>query len=317
MKSYLGDLPKPFIVLAPLYDVTDTVFRRIIADCARPDVFFTEFVNADGLQSAGRDKLIHRLKFIPSEKPIVAQIWGKNPENFQKTAKELVEMGFSGIDLNFGCPDKAVIKNGCCSALIKEPTKAQDIIQATQAGANGKVPVSVKTRIGFREFNSSWLETILNNKLNMLSVHLRTVKEMSKVPAHWELMTQIREMRDKLSPDTLLVGNGDVMSREEALEKARDHKIDGVMVGRGVFNDPFVFAEKSPWQEMTRDKKLEIYKNHVDLFIDTWQNNERPVVTLNKFCKIYVSGFDGARELREKLMHCKSIDELREKLRSI
>lgn len=311
------NLPKPFLALAPLYDVTDTVFRRVIADCAPPDLFFTEFVNADGLQSPGRDRINFRLKFTPSEKPIIAQIWGKEPKNYFKTARELVEMGYDGIDINMGCPDKAVVKNGCCSALINDHPKAAEIIAATKEGTAGKVPVSVKTRIGFREYTPSWLKFLLGQDLYMLTVHLRTVREMSKVPAHWELASEISELRGTISPKTLLVANGDVENRTQAKILAKKHSLDGVMIGRGVFQDPFAFTEESPWTQMQPAERIDLFIKHVKLFEATWRHNERPLVTLNKFCKIYISGFDGAREYREELMACRSTPELLSRLDSI
>lgn len=310
MSNYTDKLPKHFLVLAPMYDVTDIVFRQVIAELAPPDLFFTEFVNVDGLQSAGRRKIIHRLKFKKTDRPIVAQIWGKNPENYYKTAQELVGMGFDGVDINMGCPDKAVLKNGCCGALINDHALASEIIEATKKGVNGKIPVSVKTRIGFREFDKSWIEFVLNQEISMLSVHLRTVREMSKVPAHWELMNEINKIRNEVSPDTLLVGNGDIENAKQAKELSENYSIDGVMIGRGVFGDPYALSADSPWQSMSPLEKIEIYKNHVSLFKKTWKNDEYPVVALNKFCKIYVNGFDGAKELREKLMGASNPEEL-------
>lgn len=310
MKNYLDDLPKPFLILAPLDDVTDTVFRQVVGSCAPPDLFFTEFTNVDALQSAGRDATLRRLQFTDREQPLIAQIWGKQPENFYKTAKELVDMGFVGIDLNMGCPDKAVVKNGCGGGLIENKELAREIIQAVQEGADGKIPVSVKTRIGFKEFDEGWLQLMFSQTLNMLSVHLRTVKEMSLVPAHWEMMDQIKQMRDSLSPTTALVGNGDVQTRRQAIELTEKYGIDGIMIGRGIFHDPFVFAENSPWEEYSRQQKIELYQRHVQLFAETWQNQERRVHVLNKFCKIYINGFGGAKELRDKLMHAQDTDEL-------
>jgi tRNA-dihydrouridine synthase len=312
-----SDLPKPFLALAPLYDVTDTVFRRVIAGAAAPDLFFTEFVNVDGLQSAGRDKIVHRLQFTDAEKPLIAQIWGKDPDNYRKTAYELVKMGFDGIDINMGCPDKAVLKNGCCGALINDHQLAAEIIQATKDGAAGKLPVSVKTRIGFREFDKKWIESLLEQQLNMLSIHLRTVREMSKVPAHWELMDEIRRMRDDIAPDTLLVGNGDVESRAHGSSLASQHSIDGIMIGRGVFSDPFVFARQSPWPSWSKQQKINLYRKHVELFAKTWKNNEYPLVALNKFCKIYINGFDGAKEIRQELMQSRTSSELLNKLKNV
>lgn len=298
------------MVLAPMDDVTETVFRRIIVESSPPDLLFTEFVNVDALQSAGRTAAMRRLKFTDREGPLIAQIWGSRPENFYKTAQELVGMGFDGVDINMGCPDKAVVKNGCGGGMIQNPDKAVEVIAATRDGLAGKLPLSVKTRIGFREYDSQWLQLLLEQKLNMLSIHLRTVREMSKVPAHWELADDVRKLRDSTAPDTLLVGNGDVTSRAQAEELAQKHAYDGIMIGRGVFHDPFVFSRNSPWAQMSGSDRVQIFKRHVELFSQTWEEGERPIAPLNKFCKIYVNGFPNAKEFREQLMSCRSITEL-------
>jgi tRNA-dihydrouridine synthase len=361
-------LPRPFFVLAPMDDVTDTVFRQIIAETAAPDLFFTEFVNVDGLQSPGREKLLPKLKLGPHEGmsrlshvsraqggnekrtnriddtesqhrkqttqrsaasyvsevdsvnlqvktvrkavPIIAQIWGKNPENYYKTTKDIIAMGYDGVDINMGCPDKAVVKNGCCSALINDRELAGEIIKAVQDAARDHFPVSVKTRVGFTTIDLSWIEFLLSQKLNMLTIHARTKKEMSKVPAHWELFADAVSLRNAISPSTLIVGNGDITTRKLGEELAEKYKLDGVMIGRGIFHDPYVFAVASPWHTTTKEEKIALYKKHVQLFADTWQNNERRLPTLNKFCKVYIQGFDGAKELREKLMNAKTSEEL-------
>jgi tRNA-dihydrouridine synthase len=307
----VSDFPKPFFVLAPMDDVTDTVFRQLIAELAPPDLFFTEFVNTDALQSAGRQAAMKRLQFTPSEKPLIAQIWGKTPENFYKTAQELVQMGFDGIDLNFGCPEKNVVRNNTCSAFILPQNRelAVEIIQATKDGA-GNLPVSVKTRLGFNEIDYSWHELLLKQKLNMLSIHGRTKKQMSKVPAQWDKIAEIRKLRDQLSPTTLIIGNGDVLSRAQGEKLAKQYNLDGIMIGRGIFHDPFVFAKPSLWNDYSKQQRIELYSRHVELFAQTWQVGERKIQTLNKFCKVYIQSFDGAKELREKLMVASSTDEL-------
>lgn len=322
MRDLFSTLPKPFLVLAPMDDVTDTVFRRVVADCAAPDMFFTEFVNVDGLQSPGRPRLLKKLRFTATEQPLIAQLWGKEPANFYKTAQQLAdgtfarEMGlpeglnFVGVDLNMGCPSKTEVKNGTCAALINNRPLAGEIIAATREGLDGKLPLSIKTRTGYNQVDMTWIEFLLEHKLNMLTVHGRTKKEMSKVPANWDIIGQARELRDRISPSTLLVGNGDVMSRQQAEALAKQHKLDGIMIGRGVFHDPFVFAKDSTWQDYTREQRIAMYKRHVELFDQTWQNRERPVVTLNRFCKVYIQGFDGAKELREQLMAANSTNEL-------
>lgn len=303
------DLPKPFFVLAPMDDVTDTVFRQIIAGISPPDVYFTEFVNVDGLQSAGREKLLPKLKFTEHERPIIAQIWGKNPENYYKTAQDLVAMGYDGVDINMGCPVKTVVRDGCCAALMNNRELAVEIIQATREGA-GKLPLSIKTRTGYSQVDLTWHELLLQQKLDALTIHGRTKSQMSKVPADWDAIAQIRDLRDKLAPQTKIIGNGDVIDRAHGLQLMAQYLLDGIMIGRGIFNDPFVFSTKSPWQNYTKRQKMDLYLKHVKLFAQTWQKNERKLVTLNKFCKIYVQGFDGAKETREKLMSAQSVDEL-------
>ncbi len=306
----LDTLPKPFFVLAPMDDVTDTVFRQIIADCAPPDLFFTEFVNVDGLQSLGRQKLLPKLRFFDSEHPIVAQIWGREPKNFYNVTKELVQMGFDGVDINFGCPEKNVIKNGLCIAMVNNRELAGEIIRAVREAVGPLFPVSVKTRLGLQQIDYSWHEFLLGYKLNMLTIHGRTAKQMSKVPANWEAIGKIREMRDHLSPATQVVGNGDVRSHSEGKNLAQKYQLDGIMIGRSVFDDPFVFAATSPWGGYSRQQKIDLYAQHVKLFAKTYSHNERALHTLNKFCKVYISGFDGAKELREQLMSAKDSNEL-------
>lgn len=320
--NQFAQLPKPFFVLAPMDDVTDTVFRQIVGGCAAPDLYFTEFVNVDGLQSPGRDRLLKKLQLVESETSLVAQLWGLKPENFYKTAEQIVDgsfarefglpedVNFVGIDLNMGCPAKSEVKSGACSALINNRELAVDIIKATQAGAAGKIPVSVKTRLGFNEVDFSWHELLLQQNLAMLTVHGRTRKEMSKVPARWELINTVREMRDRLAPQTLVVGNGDVESREQGLALASKYRLDGIMIGRGIFHDPFVFAPRGTWAQFSREQRIALYTKHVELFAATWTEADRRIATLSKFCKIYINGFDGAKELREQLMAAATTEEL-------
>lgn len=299
----MDKLPKPFLVLAPMDDVTDTVFRQIVAACGPPDLYFTEFVNVDGLQSPGRDKLIRKLQFTKKEKPIIAQLWGLDPENYYRTTKEILDMGFDGVDLNMGCPVKTVIKNGACAALINNRDLAGKIIEATQKAAGDSLPVSVKTRVGFTTVDLGWIEFLLSKKLDLLSIHGRTAKQLSKVPADWDLIGEARKMRDVLCPSTKIAGNGDVMSRGQAEELAKKYKLDGIMIGRGIFHDPFIFAMQSPWGRYTKEQRVELFRKHIDLFAKTWEHGEYRFDTLKKFCKIYINGFDGASELRQEFMH--------------
>jgi len=322
--AYSVQLAKPFFVLAPMDDVTETAFRQIVDSTAAPDLNFTEFVNVDGLMSPGRPKLMKKLKFVASETHLVAQLWGLKPENFQAVAEHIAdgtiarELGlpegcnFVGVDLNMGCPAKSEVQNGTCSALIKVENRdlAKEIIEATRKGLAGRLPLSVKTRLGFSEVDMTWFEFLLSQNLAMLTVHGRTRKEMSKVPAHWDLIGEISTLRDNLAPTTAVVGNGDVESRQEGIRLAEKYHLDGIMIGRGIFHDPYVFARESPWPTITPANRLALYRRHVELFAATWQAGERNIKTLNKFCKIYINGFDGAKELREELMAAESVDEL-------
>jgi len=317
-------------VLAPMDDVTDTVFRQIVANLDAPDLFFTEFVNVDGLMSPGRAKLLKKLRFVESEKRLVAQLWGLNPQNFKAVAAQIAggslarELGlpegcnFVGVDLNMGCPAKSEVQNGACSALIKLENRelADQIIRATKEGLHGRLPLSVKTRLGFSAVDMTWFEFLLAQDLDMLTVHGRTRKEMSKVPAHWDLIGEVVAMRNKLAPRTLMVGNGDVESREQGEALTDAYGLDGIMVGRGVFHNPLVFASggEEQWKTYSKPARISLYRRQVELFAATWQQRERNIKTLNKFCKVYINGFDGAKELREKLMAASSTDDLLELL---
>jgi tRNA-dihydrouridine synthase len=323
MKTY-PTLPKPFFVLAPMDDVTDTVFRQIVQATAAPDLFFTEFVNVDGLMSPGRNKLIKKLRFVATEQRVVAQLWGLKPDNFRVVAQQIAdgtiarELGlpdscnFVGVDLNMGCPAKSEVQNGACSALIRTENRqlADDIIEATREGLAGRLPLSVKTRLGFNEVDMSWFEFLLGKDLDMLTVHGRTRKEMSKVPARWELIGEVAKLRAALAPQTLLVGNGDVLSRQQGEALAQQYGLDGVMIGRGVFQDPYVFAVNTPWPSVPKAERIVLYRRQVALFAQTWQQGERNIKTLNRFCKVYINGFDGAKELRELLMAASTTAEL-------
>ena len=315
-------MPKPFFVLAPMDEVTETVFRQIVQQCAPADLYFTEFVNVDGLQSPGRSKLLKKLRFTSGEGPLVAQLWGLNPDNFEITAREIAdgtlarELGlpkgenFIGVDLNMGCPAKSEVNNGTCSALINNRELAGQIIKATQKGA-GDLPVSVKTRLGFNQIDFTWHEFLLSHNIDMLTVHFRTRKQMSKVPAEWHHAPEIIKLRDQIAPQTKIVLNGDVLTRQQGEELAAQYNLDGIMIGRGIFHDPFVFAEDGPllWANYDMVSRIDLLKRHVKLFETTW-GDERKFDTLKKFAKVYISDFDGAKELREKIMATETYSEL-------
>lgn len=312
MKSFWDDLPRPFYILAPMEAVTDVVFRHVIAHAARPDVFFTEFTNAASYCSEkGKHSTKGRLVFTPDEQPMVTQIWGNNPDNFAQMARGLAEEGFSGIDINTGCPDKSVVKQGSGSGLIGNYDLTEKLITAAKEGG---LPVSVKARLGIRQTDEykEWLSFLLRQDLVNLTIHLRTRKEMSKVPAHHELIPEIKKLRDEIAPQTLLTINGDVRDRQHGEELVKQYGIDGVMIATGVFTNPFAFEKEK--QDHSRDELLGLLRLHLDLYDDYAAITGRPFDPLKRFFKIYVRDFPGASELRDRLMHTTSTDHVRELL---
>lgn len=304
MANFWKNLRKPFTALAPMEDVTDAVFRQVVVKYGKPDVLFTEFVSIDGLCSTGRDKLFPRLKFSPKEKPIVAQIWGTDPDKFYQSAQMISKMGFAGIDINMGCPDKKVVKKGAGGGLIKTPKKVKQIIEATRKGAGG-LPVSIKTRIGFDKIiTEEWIGLLLTLNLPALTIHTRTVKEMSKVPAHWDEITKAVKLKNKINRKTIIIGNGDVTNYKQALDLAKTTGVDGIMIGRGIFNNLWIFNPDIDPYSITPQMKLSALIYHIKLF-ETSKNYD----SLKKFYKAYVSGFPEAKELRIKLMETKSAKE--------
>jgi nifR3 family TIM-barrel protein len=310
VSGFWADLRKPILALAPMANVTDAAFRFIIAKYGKPGVMFTEFVSADGLTSAGRENLLLDLEFDESERPIVAQLFGATPEKFYEAALLAHELNFDGIDVNMGCPDKAVLKQGAGGALIEDPELARRIIHETKRGA-GSLPVSVKTRLGVKKNTlKSWLPRLLETDLAAVTIHGRTVKEMSFVPARWEDIAEAVRIRDKYEkkPDskTLILGNGDVKNLVDAEEKAEKYGLDGVMVGRGIFGNPWFFAPTGV--QLNVKEKLRVMLEHTRVFEKIFSGRKNFDV-MKKHYKAYVNGFPGAKELRIKLMGAKSADE--------
>ncbi|HEH9308137.1 TPA: tRNA-dihydrouridine synthase [Staphylococcus aureus] len=308
-ENFWSELPRPFFILAPMEDVTDIVFRHVVSEAARPDVFFTEFTNTESFcHPEGIHSVRGRLTFSEDEQPMVAHIWGDKPEQFRETSIQLAKMGFKGIDLNMGCPVANVAKKGKGSGLILRPDVAAEIIQATKAGG---LPVSVKTRLGYYEIDEwkDWLKHVFEQDIANLSIHLRTRKEMSKVDAHWELIEAIKNLRDEIAPNTLLTINGDIPDRKTGLELAEKYGIDGVMIGRGIFHNPFAF-EKEP-REHTCKELLDLLRLHLSLFNKYEKDEIRQFKSLRRFFKIYVRGIRGTSELRHQLMNTQSIAEAR------
>lgn len=310
--NFWNDLPRPFFVLAPMEDVTNVVFRHVVSRAGRPDVFFTEFTNTESYcHPEGLKNVRGRLLFTEDEQPVVAHIWGDKPEFFEKMSIGMAEMGFKGIDINMGCPVPNVAAKGKGAGLILRPDVAAELVQAAKAGG---LPVSVKTRLGYTHVDEwrNWLTHLLRQDIANLSIHLRTRKEMSQVPAHWELIPEIKKLRDEVAPDTFLTINGDIPDRKTGLELWEKYGVDGIMIGRGVFRNPFAF-EKEP-EEHSPKEHLELLKFHLDLYDQYNGQLSQPFAALQRFFKIYVKGFRGAGELRKQLMTTKSTDEVRARL---
>lgn len=323
---------RPLIVLAPMADVTDIAFRSMFAKYGKPDVFWTEFVSTDGMVLApdnnpddrgftSHDKIFGDLKFDESQRPIMAQIFGAHINNVEKAAEICAEMGFDGIDINMGCPDRSVEKQKCGAAMIKNPALAIDVIRAVKKGiqsAGKNIPVTVKTRIGYNKDElEEWLPKLLAEQPAVITVHARTRKEMSLVPARWERVARAVEIRNEVQahlPEderTLILGNGDVISTEDGLQKCRETGADGAMVGRGIFGNPWFFASltHNDVKEISLEDKLHALIEHTELFVK--HVSYKNFAVMKKHFKAYVEGFDGAKELRTQLMDAENADDVR------
>lgn len=318
--NFWKTLNAPAFTLAPMEDVTDTVFREIVLSISSPNllrVLFTEFVSTDGLcHAVGGPKVRHRLIINESERillkdknvKIVAQIWGTDPEKFYKATKLICADGqFDGIDINMGCPVKKIVKQGGCSALIAIPDLAKEIILATKEASD--LPVSIKTRIGINKvITEQWIPQLLECKPAQITVHGRTQKQQSEGLADWNEIKKAVDLRNALSPETIIHGNGDVSSIEDGFNKVSAFGVDGVMVGRGIFHNPWFF--NTGLTEKTTEEKLDLLWKHAELFVETWRNSKNFAI-LKRFFKIYTNGFPGAHQLRAGLMETRTLDEVK------
>lgn len=310
VNNFWQTLPKPFFVLAPMEDVTDPAFRTLIAQKGKPDVTFTEFTSGDGLVLAPEDRrgpLLKKLQFGDAERPMVAQLFGSTPENMEKAARLAVELGFDGLDINMGCPVKKIVDQGCGSGLIRTPERAQEIIRAAKRGVDGKIPVSVKTRIGYNVNElDTWLPLLLREDLAAITIHARTRKEMSEVPAHWDAVAQAVRIRNEMGSKTLIIGNGDVKDIADARVKAAAAVCDGIMLGRAIYGNPWLFADRADIP--TPKEKMETLIEHIHLF-EKIMTGFVSFALMKKHFKAYISGWDGAKELRVRLMDTNSPQE--------
>jgi tRNA-dihydrouridine synthase len=307
-------------------EVTDTVFRRIMISTGRPDVMFSEFTNCEGVNSIGQAKVIHRLEYTDLERPLIAQVWGITPQDYLRTAELVVELGFDGLDINMGCPVRKIIQQGACSALIKNPSLAQEIVAATRQGLAGKIPLSIKTRIGFNSIaTTDWCGFVLQQlRPDALTIHGRTVKEQSKVANHWDEIGKVVELKKANNLDTIILGNGDISSLSRAHELITKYDLDGVMIGRGVFGNPWIFNPdyrstqqghieqliQGQWQDISLLHRLQTLKQHVDLYQSHW-GDRRNYQALKRFFKIYIQGFSGASQIRDRLMQTNNFDQFK------
>ena len=306
--GFWANLKKPIMALAPMANVTDSAFRQIIARYGKPDVFWTEFISADGLCSAGREHLEPDLYFTEIERPIVLQLFGSNPSTIRDAAAMARERGFDGVDINMGCPDKAVEKQGAGAHLIKNPELAKEIIKAAKEGAQ-KLPVSVKTRIGYsRDITEEWTNILLATKPALISFHLRTRREMSKTRAHWDALARAVAIRNATKSETLIFGNGDIMSIAEAKDRAGATGADGVMMGRAIFGNPWFFSGKDR-ADIPLTERLSVMAEHAELFQKLFSATKHFAI-MKKHFKAYAADFDGAKELRLQLMNTESVQEV-------
>lgn len=301
-------LKKPIFVIAPMANVTDVAFRSMFAKYGKPDVMWTEFVSADGLCSPGKKMLLRDLEFSDNERPIVAQLFTGHPDKMFEAAKLVESLGYDGIDINMGCPDRAVEKQGSGAGHIKDPENAKKVLEAARNGAPN-ISVSVKTRIGYNKVEiDTWIRFLLEQKLPALTVHLRTRKEMSDVPAHWELMNKIVALRNEISPETLIIGNGDITSKEHGKKMIEETGCDGVMIGRGIFGNPWFFSGKV-LSDISPKDRLTVMLEHAKVF-DRKLGDVKNFAIMKKHFKAYVSGWDGAKELRVKLMETENLQDV-------
>ncbi|BBE20721.1 tRNA dihydrouridine synthase B [Aquipluma nitroreducens] len=319
MSNFWDEIQKPIFALAPMEDVTDTSFREIVARLADPkylSILYTEFTSVDGMNHpVGKLRVGERLIVSESERQVlnqkniklIAQIWGKKPELFHKIAAEITsEYNFDGLDINMGCPVKNVVKNGCCSALINEPNLAKEIVLATKEATH--LPVSVKTRTGIRTHDTeSWIANLLETKPAAIILHGRTQKQQSDGLADWDEIAKGARMRDQINPETKFLGNGDVMSVAQGEDLCQKYQLDGIMVGRGIFHNPWFFNPS--YTSPLKTEKLQQLLLHTQLFEKSW-GNQKNINILNRFYKIYTNDFPGAAKLRADLMEAKTFEEV-------
>ena len=326
MSNFWKEFKQRLFSLAPMEDVTDTVFREIVMGMTAPgklNVVFTEFTSVEGMNHpVGRERVSERLIVNDSERELlkklniklVAQIWGRNPEIYHNVAKYISEnYQFDGIDINMGCPVKKVFKIGACSALIGEPELAKEIILATKEAT--QLPVSVKTRTGIKQHQTEdWISNLLETDPAAIILHGRTQRMQSEGDANWEEIKKAVDVKNQIKPEIPLHGNGDVFSYEKGLQRIEETGVDGVMIGRGIFQNPWFFNPGKT--EISKEERIQKLVEHTQLFEKTWSPHKNFNI-LKRFYKIYINGFEGAAKLRADLMEMKDYNEVFSYFKSI
>ena len=317
--NFWQQLSPPVFSLAPMEDVTDTVFREIVLGMAAPGklhIVFTEFTSVEGMNHPdGRERVSERLIVNESERQLlkvkgvklVAQIWGRDPEIYNRISKHLTEYySFDGIDINMGCPVKKVIKTGSCSALIGEPGLAAEIIAATKEGTH--LPVSVKTRTGIKKHQTEeWIGHLLTCGPAAIILHGRTQRMQSEGEASWEEIRKAVNISNDMDPKVPIHGNGDVASWADGQQKMNNTGVDGIMVGRGIFQNPWFFDPQK--REISQEERIQKLIEHTRLFEKTWSGIKNFNI-LKRFYKIYLNSFPGAARLRADLMEARNYEDV-------
>jgi tRNA-dihydrouridine synthase B len=336
-RGFWEHLPRPILGLSPMDGVTDAAYRFMVAKYGKPSVMMTEFTAAEGIR-AGAERLMTDFLYDPIERPVVAQIFGSDPSAFIIAGAVAAALGFDGVDINMGCPAKNIAEKGAGASLILDPHRAKAIIRATREGikayADGKslkemgvlpniitiiearrtelgltdadrrdLPVSVKTRIGYSDIViEEWVKHLLEEKPVAITLHGRTLKQLYTGFADWDAIARGAAIIHET--DTLVLGNGDVQTLEEAQQKVAEYGVDGVLIGRASFGNPWLFAGHDATWEERKSIMLE-HARYLNTIVDG-----RGFIRMRKHLLDYTRGFEGAKETRMQLMRVTTLAEV-------
>lgn len=311
-KNFWSKLSKPIIGMAPMDGVTDAPFRAVTDGIGHPTVLYTEFVSAEGFRRHP-EKLKIRFASHSTTTPLVVQFFTAKPDELAKAIHALSDIPLSGIDINMGCPNNHVVHHGGGAGLIKTPAIAVKLIRAAKKAVDdmGKSwPVSIKTRIGYDAVvTNDWISLLLAEKPAVIALHGRTLKQMYLGSANWDEIALAGKLAHQT--ETLLLGNGDIRTHEDALTKAKTYSPDGVLIGRGALGNPWIFSGNIPTAEERIDTALLHCGWYEKFFGGAY------VLPLRKHLAWYVKGFANAADMRSRLVHVQSIDEARTILKEI